>query len=198
MKNLELLLDLDFDTKVKPSPGSILIAEPFANDDYFRRSVILICDYNENGSFGFVLNNFLDIDFNDLSEEEIEFPARVSVGGPVDINNLYYLHTYGDEIPGSQRITDLLYLGGDYKILIQKLKREKYPEQRARFFLGYSGWSDKQLDSEINEKSWAVTYPTSLDDIMDTSRDDIWHHFLEDMGGKFKIFSKFPINPNNN
>jgi putative transcriptional regulator len=192
------LIDLDFNTKQKPSPGSILIAEPFADDDYFRRSVIFICEYNKKGSFGFVLNNFLDVDFNELSAEQIELKARVSVGGPVDINNLYFLHTYGDEIPGSYKVTDLLYLGGDYKMLISLLKEEKYPEKRARFFLGYSGWNEKQLDQEIENKNWAVIYPDNLDDIMDTTRDNIWNTLLQDLGGKYRLFSNFPINPSNN
>ena len=181
-------MDLDFNTKQKPTPGSILIAEPFADDDYFRRSVIFICEYNEKGSFGFVLNNFLDIDINELSEEEID----------MDINNLFYLHTYGDEIPGSYKVTDLLYLGGDYKTLMRKLKQEKHPENRARFFLGYAGWTEHQLDREIEDKSWAVIYPHDLDDIMDTSRDNIWNIMLESLGGKYKLFSHFPINPSNN
>ena len=140
----------------------------------------------------------MDLDFNEFSEEPIDLPSRVSVGGPVDTKNLYYLHTYGDEVPGSHRITDLLFLGGDYKTLINKLKQEKYPEKRARFFLGYSGWQEFQLDREIAEKSWAVIYPNDLDHIMDTSNDELWHSMLEDMGGKYKIFSHFPINPSNN
>ena len=119
------MIDLDFNTALKPSPGSILIAEPFADDDYFRRSVVFICEHTDKGSFGFVLNNFLDLDFNEFSEEQIDLPSRVSVGGPVDTKNFYYLHTYGDEIPGSFKVTDLLYLGGDYKTLINKLKEEK-------------------------------------------------------------------------
>lgn len=192
------MIDLDFDTKLRPSPGSILIAEPFADDDYFRRSVIFICEHHDRGSFGFVLNNFLDVDINELSEEPIEIGGRVSVGGPMDINNLYYLHTYGNEVPGSQKVTDLLYLGGDYKTLMRLLKKEKYPENRARFFLGYAGWSEKQLEREIDNKNWAVIYPHDLDDIMDTSRDDIWHNMLEDLGGKYKLFAHFPINPSNN
>lgn len=192
------MIDLDFNTALQPKPGALLIAEPFANDDYFRRSVVLICDYNDKGCFGFVLNNYLEVEFNDLSEEKLDINTRVSIGGPVDTNNLYFIHRYGEKIKDSFRISDDLYLGGDYKELMALLRNEEQPEKYARFFLGYAGWSEHQLDQEIENKFWVVMNPESLPALMDTSVPTLWSECLNQLGGRYKLFTHFPINPNNN
>jgi putative transcriptional regulator len=192
------LLDLNFNTSLKPKQGRLLIAEPFANDDYFRRSVVLVCDHSDKGSFGFVLNNYLDLDFNDLSEEKLSINTRVSVGGPVDIKNLYYLHSFPNEVPDCFKINEKLALGGDYKTLMKLLKGKKNPEKYARFFLGYSGWTELQLDKEIEDKSWIVTDPELDMSLLDTSSSDLWYKCLNSLGGKYKLFAQFPINPSNN
>ena len=60
----------------------------------------MLCEHNDEGSFGFVLNNFIDIDVDEVMEELPKLNARISVGGPVKNGNLYYLHTRQD-IPES-------------------------------------------------------------------------------------------------
>lgn len=192
------MIDLDFNTTLPPSNGALLIAEPFANDDYFRRSVVLICDYNEKGCFGFVLNNYLELDFNELSEEKLDINTRVSIGGPVDTNNLYFIHRYGNQIENSIQINNDLYLGGDYKQLIHLLRQEKTPEKFARFFLGYAGWTENQLDQEIESNFWVVMNPESSLELMDTSTPTLWSQCLNQLGGRYKVFTHFPNNPNNN
>ena len=77
----------------KPESGDILLSEPFLDDPYFGRKVVLLCEHNDEGSFGFVLNNFIDIDVDEVMEELPKLNARISVGGPVKNGNLYYLHT---------------------------------------------------------------------------------------------------------
>lgn len=192
------MLDLDFNSSSRPQKGSLLIAEPFANDEYFRRSVVLVCDLNPRGCFGFVLNNYLELDFNEFSEENLEIDTRVSIGGPVDINNLYYIHKFGNSVPDSMQIAGDIYLGGDFKVLVEMLRKDPNPEQKARFFLGYSGWGEKQLEREIEEKSWAVLNSEKTTAIMDTTSQNLWDECLNALGGKHLLFKHFPINPNNN
>ena len=190
-------MDFNFNTKHKPKQGSLLIAEPFADDEYFRRSVVFLCEHNEKGSFGFVLNNFIDLDFNQLSQDYLEMDSAVSVGGPVDINNLYYLHSFED-IPDAIKVTDNIYLGGDYATLMRKLKRCYRPENHARFFLGYSGWGEQQLENEITQKSWMVLNHATEDIILNNTDEDLWKMTLDKLGGRFKLFRNFPIYPSNN
>ncbi len=183
---------------MEPKQGLLLVAEPFMNSDYFERSVILLCEYNDEGSFGFVLNNYLDVNFEDFSEDLIKMDSKISIGGPVEVKNLFYIHTFGDKIPNSIKITDEISLGGDYDKLIELLKNTNKPETKVRFFLGYSGWEKNQLDNEIKEKSWIVVKSNLLNLIMDTKKTDLWQECLQKLGGKYVVFSQIPTNPNNN
>ena len=51
---------------LKPKKGRLLLAEPFMNDDHFSRSVIYICEHNKEGSYGFILNNKLNIKLDEI------------------------------------------------------------------------------------------------------------------------------------
>ena len=72
--------------------GHLLIAEPsIIGDMSFNRSIIIIADHNTEGSIGFILNKPLDFTLQDLIPE-IEIPFKVYNGGPVEQDNLYYIH----------------------------------------------------------------------------------------------------------
>ena len=62
------ILDLDPLSRHKPGKGRLLVSEPYLPDPYFRRTVVLLCDHTEEGSFGFVLNRHMDMAINDLME----------------------------------------------------------------------------------------------------------------------------------
>ncbi len=192
------MLDLNFENTLEPQPGLFLVAEPFLESDYFTRSVILICDHNEKGSFGFVMNNYLEKDLQGLPEPILSSDTRISIGGPVETSNLYFIHTFGDKVPGSAELMDGIYLGGDFDALKDNLAKSANPDANVRYFLGYSGWDENQLSNEIKEKSWVVCQPKSKNWIMDTKKTDLWESCLKSLGGKYEMFSKFPINPNNN
>ena len=68
----------------------------------------------------------------------------------------------------------------------------------VRFFLGYSGWSNTQLDEELEEKSWLVLNKYQQDLVFSTDDNEVWKHLMESLGGKFEIMSKFPLNPSDN
>jgi len=69
---------------------------------------------------------------------------------------------------------------------------------QIRFFLGYSGWSEGQLESEIKEDSWAVIEAEEVIDWMDNSSEDFWKNQMRAMGGRFLIWSNAPENPLSN
>ncbi|MGY8927442.1 MAG: YqgE/AlgH family protein, partial [Flavobacteriales bacterium] len=92
------MIDFNFHTDNKLQSGSILLSEPFLNDDYFSRSVILLCDHSEEGSFGFVLNKFVDTKISDFVEGFPAVTTNISIGGPVDTANLFYIHSLGSQI----------------------------------------------------------------------------------------------------
>lgn len=186
--------DIDPDNLTPPEQGRILIASPHLEDPYFSRAVILLCAHNEEGSFGFVLNRYIDLDLPDLLATLPETDGRISLGGPVENNSLFYLHSLGESIPGSSHIAGNVYLGGDFEVLKNGLDIGTIAQEKIRFFVGYSGWSEKQLEDEIVERSWYVRDLTDLP-IMDTSRDDLWNAALLGMGGPYANLAHFPSDP---
>lgn len=191
------MLDLSFKNSNKPTVGSVLISDPFLDEDYFRRSVVLICDHNDEGTFGFVLNNYLDIDLHEVDSDFPDIQARISVGGPVETQSLFFIHSFGKEIEGAVAINDSLFFGGDYE-QVQLLLKDPSNKNRIRFFLGYSGWSKDQLKGELKENSWIVASNITANEILNTSNEKFWEYCLEKQGERFKTISKFPINPQNN
>jgi len=191
------LIDLKVHNKLSPKKGRVLITEPFVDDDYFGRTVILLCEHNEEGSFGFVLNKYIDVEIDELSDFE-KLMTRVSKGGPVGNNHLYFLHTLGDEIENSIHVVNNIYSGGSFKEIVQKAKLGLLKQNSVRFFLGYSGWTANQLENELKQNAWLVSDVLSAEGIMDTANDSIWETYMGQQGGKYKAFAHFPINPHFN
>lgn len=186
--------NLDPDNILPPLKGRLLIASPFLEDPYFSRTLIILCDHNDEGSFGFVLNRYIELDLPDLLEHLPETVGRISLGGPVENNSLYYIHTLGDAIPGSVSIGGNIWLGGDFEIITEGIKNETIDSRNVRFFVGYSGWSEAQLEDEIKERSWYVRELNDLP-VMDTVRDDLWNEALKGMGKPFANLAHFPADP---
>lgn len=188
------MIDLHFTSELKPERGKLLISEPFMQDDYFGRSVVFLCEYNSEGAFGFVLNKYLDVQFETMSERLPEFDTRVSLGGPVNQQNLFFIHRL-DNLPGAQSIDGNIFVGGDFDVLIRMLENGEVNKKDIKFFLGYSGWSPGQLEAEIETNSWIVSPAPSADIILDAENENLWEILLKRKGGKFKMISKFPQNP---
>ena len=100
---------------IKPKKGKLLIAEPSLTGDVsFNRSVVLLAEHNKEGSVGFILNKPLEYHINDLVSE-INIPFRVYNGGPVEQDNLYFIHKVPHLIDNSIEISDGIYWGGDFE-----------------------------------------------------------------------------------
>jgi putative transcriptional regulator len=181
-----------------PKKGNLLIAEPsILGDVSFNRSVILIADHNKEGSIGFILNKPLNYTISDLLPE-IEIPLRVYNGGPVEQDNLYFIHKIPDLISDSIEISNGIFWGGDFKSVIELINAGKLNEKDIRFFLGYSGWDADQLMNELISNSWIVSeniYKNSIIEKIDTN---FWKEKMLELGGDYSIWSNAPENPSFN
>jgi putative transcriptional regulator len=180
-----------------PEKGKLLISDPLMDDPYFSRLVILLCEHNEEGSFGFILNKYVEMDLTEVMEDMPAISNRVSLGGPVENNQLFFLHTLGEKLPGSIKVAPGYYLGGSFDILKELLTKGEINESEVRFFVGYSGWGEDQLMEELNENSWYVSGINDLP-LMDTTRDDLWSLAFKKMGGTYSVLANFPVDPSLN
>jgi putative transcriptional regulator len=179
---------------ISPATGILLIAEPFLKDPHFTRSVALICEHDQEGTVGFVLNKPFDETLDSLMSNFEGFPVPVFYGGPVQINTVHFLHQYPKLIPGGQQILKDIYWGGDFEIASQLIKNNEIDLAKIRFFIGYSGWSKGQLKDELKEKTWITAKATS-NLIFHSSPDKIWKDSLRQLGGDYEMMINYPIDP---
>lgn len=179
---------------MKPAQGTLLISEPFLKDFYFRRSVILLAEHNEEGSFGLILNKPIDIRINEIVKDFPAFDTNIYLGGPVGTDSLFVLHTMGNKISKSTRITQGLYWGGDIDVIKEMILAKAINPSDIRFYIGYAGWTANQLDRELKEKSWLVTKAkTGL--MLKSSPEVLWKEILKSMGKEYAEWVNYPIDP---
>ncbi|MGL4292407.1 MAG: YqgE/AlgH family protein [Bacteroidales bacterium] len=178
-----------------PRAGCLLISEPFLNETYFQRSVILMVECENTAGMGLVLNKPGEFILNDLIEglDEIE-KIPVFCGGPVRKDRLFYLHTLGEIIPGSVQIGKNLYIDGDFELILAYLRSGNQIEGRIRFFLGYAGWEYQQLMQEIEEDAWIVA-ENRLDSVLNHSGNQFWRDTLMTMEKKYHQWLNYPPEP---
>lgn len=182
-------------TSYAPAAGRLLFSEPFMPDNNFKRSVVLLCAHNGEGSVGFILNRKLNIRLDEVVDTTSILEIPLFLGGPVENNTLHYVHMDPDLADSAQEIGRGLYWGGDFEILKEKLDNNILDLDKYRFFLGYSGWGKGQLDTEMEAKSWIVT-PFSKKMIFNHEDDDsLWQHALQRMGGGYKVLANSPESP---
>lgn len=179
----------------KLQKGLLLLAEPsIIGDLSFNRSVILLADHNSEGSVGFILNKPLSYTINDLIPE-ITADFKVYNGGPVEQDNLYFIHNIPDLIPNSIEISNGIFWGGDFEFTKDLINTGVIKKKNIRFFLGYSGWDAEQLQNEMEANSWILAKNIYDNKILGKASADFWKEKIIELGGDYLIWSNAPENP---
>ena len=132
--------------------GRLLIAEPsIIGDISFNRSIVLLAEHTQEGSIGFILNKSLDFSLQDLIPQLTQ-DFKVYNGGPVEQDNLYFIHKIPHLITNSIEIAEGIYWGGNFNTVCELINNNEIDNNDIRFFLGYSGWERNQLESEHYER----------------------------------------------
>lgn len=181
-------------TVLQPAQGTLLISEPFLKDYYFRRSVVLLAEHDEKGSFGLIINKPLEIKINEIVKDFPLCDASVYIGGPVKTDNLFVLHTLGNKIDGSAKIMDGLYWGGDIDMIKSLIEKKRIPANDIRFYIGYSGWDPDQLNREMKENSWVVA-KLKTNKILNETPTEMWKNILRNMGNDYSAWINYPVDP---
>ncbi|GGJ02360.1 UPF0301 protein [Shewanella hanedai] len=166
----------------------LLIAMPSLDDTFFERSVIYLCEHDEKGAMGIMINQPIGIDVNELLkqmqlDEEpdsiVSLGSTVLVGGPVNPDRGFVLHTPQPNWNNSQALTDEVMLTTSRDVLTS-LGTSAAPNNFI-VALGYAGWSRDQLEQELADNTWLST-PATKELLFDISFDDRWQQATESLG----------------
>jgi putative transcriptional regulator len=171
--------------------GQILLAEPFMQDPYFRRGVILLCEHNAHGSLGFILNKSIDMGLNELMSDFPPINSEVFYGGPVQTDTLHYVHNVGDLLDDSVQVADGIWWGGDFEKLKFLIQSELILPRNIRFFVGYSGWSGGQLEEELETGSWVVA-DANTNYIFKAPYQRLWSQAMAHKGNTYEVIAELP------
>lgn len=175
--------------------GDLLLSEPYLGDENFERSVILVCEHSEEGSLGFVLNRPSLLTLEDVLDEVSGYDALLYTGGPVQQNTLHFVHRLPSLASGADRLSENIFWGGDFEELLSLVNTRQLRTDDIRFFAGYSGWSPGQLAAELSEDAWIIYPRASAAQVFDLPPEQLWQEVLRTMGGKYRMFSNYPIDP---
>jgi putative transcriptional regulator len=170
--------------------NQFLIAMPGMADDTFAGAVIYLCEHNEKGALGLVINKPIDMDMDGLFEKvdltlqrDDLRQAPVFFGGPVQTERGFVLHERLDEAGGHYNAT-LAIPGGlemtTSRDVLEALSHGAGP-RKLLVTLGYSGWSAGQLEEEIGRNGW-LTVDAVPELIFDTPPADRYDHALRLLG----------------
>lgn len=174
--------------------GSVLLAEPFMRDNNFKRSAIVLCEHNDEGTLGFVMNKPLNMKINELIADFPEFDAEVFFGGPVQTDTIHYIHNVGDLLDDSVKVLDGVYWGGDFTKLKLLIDADLIQSANIRFFVGYTGWSTGQLWDELKLKSWVHT-AMHANYLFKSKTSHLWEEVMNHKGGVFQVIARMPNSP---
>jgi putative transcriptional regulator len=181
--------------KLNPEKGRLLISEPFLPDPNFERTVVLLCEHNEEGSFGFVLNKPAMVKVSEVMDELRNFDHKIFIGGPVQQDTLHFIHRNNGEIEGGAEVREGIYWGGNFENVLFLTDTQQLMPTHIKFFLGYSGWSPGQLEQELEEDSWIVCDFVTEDIMFETEPEAMWRKALGNMGGRFSVYANYPVDP---
>ena len=184
-------------TNLDLEKGKLLIAEPsILNDSSFNRAIILITEHTENNSVGFILNKPLEYTIQDLLPD-IECNFTIYQGGPVEQDNLYFIHKVPNLIPESLEVNNGIFWGGNFDSLKMLLETKTINENDIRFFLGYSGWGKRQLQNELKTNSWFIS-ENDFNNLFSVHNDSLWRKKILQKGGDYKLWANAPSDFNLN
>lgn len=124
---------------------------------FFEDTNILIAEYNQAGSIGFVTNKPFGKSLHELIEFSHSKPFPLMDGGPVDRDHIFVLHKRLDLIDGGEQITNGLYLGGNMEQVVKAINTGDVNPQEIQLFIGYCGWDKGEIEAELKEGSWTIS-----------------------------------------
>ena len=164
----------------------LLIAMPSMGDTFFDRTVTYICEHNEEGAMGLIINLPVNVTLNELlsqidenSTDKPELEQLVLTGGPVSQDRGFVLHSPQDGWRSSLALSKDVMITTSKDILMA-LGTQQAPDNFI-VALGYAGWGPGQLEQELKDNSWLTT-PADSEIVFNTPIEKRWQKAAEQLG----------------
>ena len=173
--------------------GHFLIAMPSLNDGFFNQAVTYICEHDENGSFGIIINQQSGITLKQIAKEmaietENNYNDKqlVFIGGPVDQGRGFILHRPVGNWQSSLKVNNNIAITTS-KDILQAIINSEGPEDNI-VALGYAGWAAGQLDHEMASNTW-LSCPADEQIIFNTPVEERWKTAAKLIGVDLSLLS---------
>jgi len=174
--------------------GQFLIAMPTMTDPNFEQTVSFICQHNEDGALGIIINRTMDLTMGDVLGQ-MEIPSDgcncadqpVHYGGPVQSERGFILHDQPDAWESTVAIDERIGLTTS-KDILEAIARNEGPGH-ALIALGYAGWGSGQLEQEITQNAW-LSGPADLDLMFSTPVEQRWNRAAGLLGIDLSLLSR--------
>ena len=179
--------------------GIFLIADPKLRDPNFSQTVVLLCEHNDQGSLGVVVNRPTTLRLSEALPTLKDTHSMADVlysGGPVQPDHIVALYRADKKVPESKHVADGMYLGGSISVLKDMLTSPS-PTHSIRAYIGYAGWGSNQLESELGESVWKLV-PADQKFVFDTEPVKVWSTLLSSLGDEYSIYARMPADPSMN
>lgn len=175
--------------------GQLLIAHPLLFDVFFNRAVVYLTNHDAaEGAVGFALNFKTSFMLRDVRPQVKNGNFPIYEGGPVAKNQLFFLHTLGHDVPDSVHVGNNIFAGGDFNELLYQIEHGKVKSYQVRFFAGYSGWTENQLEEEIRNNHWLVN-ESATTSFFSNEPEELWGLQLSEVKNSYGIFADFSSDP---
>lgn len=166
--------------------NQLLIAMPTLEDPLFHKTVTYICEHNDDGAMGLIINIPVNLSVNELlaqidadKETSPQLDQQVLTGGPVATNRGFVLHSLQDGWSSSLALSDDVMITTS-KDILEALGTDAEPPKYL-VTLGYAGWGPGQLEKELKENAW-LTIPADNQIVFDTPIEQRWQKATEKLG----------------
>ena len=180
-----------------PAPGRFLIALPTLRDPNFVRTVVLLCEHNEEGSVGLIINRPTPVKLSagipgplaEAREGEFLFP-----GGPVSPSHVFALHNVPRLMGHSREVLPGVWFTPGSEGVADRLRRPPQPGESLRLYAGYAGWGAGQLEAELQQTAWIVG-PGAQELVYSATPKTVWSRALQAIGGPAAFLATAPEDP---
>jgi putative transcriptional regulator len=167
-----------------------LVAMPILTDPYFNRSVVYICEHNEKGAVGIVINHplkSLNLNLSEIFQAMVGSIAKATLtmdfpifcGGPVHPAHGFVIHAPGGEWQSSLKMNSDICVTAS-KDILQAIAKRQGPDKFI-FSLGYANWVAGQIEREIIDNFW-LAVPATPAILFDVPFNKRWLEAMNSIG----------------